>query len=170
MSRRTIFAAAVSLAFCAGCVHTENDNIAIGGRVGLPAIVGQAEPAPAWPEGASVVGIDRSNWGRTTIEVPVNGVGHGPLYYQTRQWTEAVRRQRGQYPTPESSLDLVEGSTGWQRTEALAAPFISIGQIVAMVPKMFFAPPWSDHFSPREAYDRYWHPQGPEAPTPKGGG
>jgi hypothetical protein len=171
MRRLSPAVAALPLALAAGgCVHTENDNIALAGRVGLPGLVGQPAAAPAWPEGPSLTGIDRSNWGRTSIEVPVNGIGHGPLYSHTLYRAHVTRRQRGEYPTPESSLDLVEGSTARQRGEAIAAPFTSIGQIILMTPRMFFQPPWSDDYSPKERYERYWHPQGPDPAAPEGEG
>lgn len=167
MRSRLIAAVAFPLAL-AGCVHTENDNIALAGRVGLPGLVGEPAVKPAWIDGPSLTGMDRSNWGTASLDVPVNGVGHGPLYYKERRWANATRRQRGEYPTAESSLDLIEGSTGRQRMEAAAAPFMAIGQVLFMVPKMFFQAPWSDEYSPRASYERYWHPQGPEAGPPRG--
>ena len=59
-------------------------------------VIGEADP--------SITGIDRSNWSRTDIVVPVDGIAHNPTYRWLDQHPDHTARLRGQYPTAESAL------------------------------------------------------------------
>ncbi len=114
----------------------------------------------------TLTGLDRSNWDRTVVAVPVDGTAHHPTYVQRLIVTDSTARQRQEYPTAESALELTQGSGETQAWEAplqsvqafrdlLLGPFRLIGQ-----------PPWRVRWSPDESYARVWY-TAPRVPAPK---
>lgn len=178
-SAGTLLACTAALTTICGCISPENDRLAIGESLRLPATgySGETPPpdttwgkaeAPASPA-PSVTGIDRSNWRRTDIAVPVDGTAHNPLYVtNTFAWTDGNARQRGDYPTVESALDEASDVEG-QQWDAVAAPFVGAFDVLAIIPRMFVQPPLSTRYEPSSWYQRYWLSPtefGPQAGTP----
>src|SRR5688500_7769300 len=80
----------------------------------------EAEPSvPSSLIAPSVVNVERDNWKRTEVFVPVDGVAHKPTYARRVIETNKTRRQRNLYPTATSALELSAGSEGQQQREAL---------------------------------------------------
>ncbi|HZW09023.1 MAG TPA: hypothetical protein VFF69_03890 [Phycisphaerales bacterium] len=139
-----------ALALCA-CTRQANDRLALGEDI-VPAAF--AHEAQRTPTDARVLGLDRSNWEPMVYEIPVNGVAHQPIYAPTTFGLETLPRQRGEYPTSLSSLDLGEPSPA----SDLGQMFRSHGQAVLdaalLLPRLVLRPPTATDWSPRVSYDR----------------
>ena len=146
----------------AGCISPQNDRITIGRSVRLETFEPpRTDAAPSVPDtllAPSVVSIDRSNWKRTEVLVPVDGTAHNPTYARRIVETNKTRRQRGLYPTSSSALELTAGSEGAQQREAFYNVVRAASDVVFIVPRMLWRAPWRTDASPDEAYARYWHP------------
>ena len=149
MSKQTTLACA--LAILAGCAAPDNDRLTLnnmetfgerGGTAGAPA------------QYAPLTGVARLNWARTRYVVPVDSTVHGPTYAPTIEWTDTIARERGAYPTIESSLDTGTSSRGQQRSEACAAPFVGLAQGFLVIPLLFVDRPSNADESPAMAYQR----------------
>lgn len=170
-------AAAAALAVLAsGCVDS-NDRLTVGDTLVVesvtpPAMV-DADTAPSAPradDGPSVVGLDRSNWPSREFSVPFDGTRHHPHYHGELAFTDATARQRNEYPTLSSSLDLDGAETGrqfqdgvdqqfdeswWARLgEVAAMPFFALGEGLLIVPKLVGEPQALEEWSPSEPYER----------------
>lgn len=117
MSRITTRSFLFSLALLAlplaltGCTHQYNDR----GYVGVdPDLV-----APS-SEGSrdSTNALNRDQWSTTTVYIPVDGTAHRPTYNSNRRPTQVTARQRGEYPTIQTALELEEDSIDAQIAEA----------------------------------------------------
>lgn len=155
----------VACVMCAGgCVMPQNDRITLGQKLVSPSLqaapLAQAEPPPAQVVMPSVTGIDRSDWARTEVFLPVDGTVHGPTYTHRWQLADKTARQRGQYPTALTALELYNGSQGDQQLEALLNPLQSLGDIVLFPIKIVILEPfWRTRMSPDIAYDRTVRPE-----------
>ncbi|MFM9996647.1 MAG: hypothetical protein ACKVU4_12715 [Phycisphaerales bacterium] len=155
MNRRTLIVAASALAL-GSCAHQNNSRLTIGTTVELPALSGAGAGIAAAGAQPSVTTIERANWEPLAFDVPIDGTAHRPTYVRVRSRVQETPRQRGDAPTPESSLDLVAGTHGRQRREALTQPFRALGNALLVVPRMVYHRPWKTVYSPREAYQRDW--------------
>ncbi len=158
-------ALAVTILACAtlpGCISPENDRMTVGRSLRLEAFETtrpSTDPAvPAALVAPSVVSIERDNWKKTTVLVPVDGVAHNPTYTRRVIETNKNRRQRDLYPTAASALELSAGSEGQQQREALYNIARAGTDVLFIVPRMLWRAPWRTDASPDEAYARYWHP------------
>ncbi len=95
----------------AGCAGPLNDQIGLTGDELLPAL--SAEPARDAPSAEpSQDGLDRSHWPTIMVTVPVGGVEHWPTYTRCISLGDTTARQRGEFPSVDSSL---EGDSGSQQ-------------------------------------------------------
>ena len=144
----------------AGCISTENDDPSIGGKVHLEFMDPSPPPAldpPPPPPSAPLTRIDRADWQPVLLAVPNRVIAHGRPYASRIGWTRATRRQRGEYPTPESAMQLDGGPSAWpQRGEAVVAPFKAAADLVLAVPRFAGPRRFGTMYSPRGAYERYW--------------
>ncbi len=141
----------------AGCVHERNESLALHDTILMEALGPEGPGIALTSESPSVTQISRSEWEPTTILVPVDGTAHYPTYVRVFSTVEATRRQRGEYPTELSALDLDGGSESKQQWEAVTQPFRAIGNALLILPRMiFYRRPWETLQSPREAYERDW--------------
>lgn len=155
-----------------GCV-AENNRLTVGHEVELeaftsderrlePLVVTQLRPDvayPAFPEGRrSLTSLDRSNWTEKTILVPVDGVGHRPHYAVSLQLKNSTARQRGEFPTALSALELTGGYTDEQLVESFDQPLIILGSAVILPVRMLIDPQWNVRYSPKRSYDRWPEP------------
>jgi hypothetical protein len=155
----------------AACVSPENDRLTVGhgpaayrpeamtpdsGRAGntTPGV----EPSARLPQSAqsTLTGLDRSNWSRTTITVPVDGTAHRPTYLQRVLGTNSSARQRRDFPTADTSLELTQGSGQDQALEAPLQHAQAAWDFVLGVPRMFFQLPYRTRWSADESYQRAW--------------
>jgi hypothetical protein len=153
---------AAMLALLGGCVAQQNDRLTIGRSVRLEAFY-PPEPTPA-EEGAAVlaaqtptlVRVWRDNWERTTILSPVDGTAHQPTYAKKLHLTDSSARQRREYPTESTALQLTEGSEQDQQQEAISNALYAAADVILLIPRMVIDPPWAIRWSPDVAYQRYW--------------
>ncbi len=164
--------AAAALALLGGCVAQQNDRLTLGRSVRLeafypPAATPAEAGAAVLPEQTpTLTSVWRDNWQRTVIHSPVDGTAHQPVYAKRLAMTESTARQRREYPTALSALELTNGSEPEQQLEALANPLYALADVVLLLPRMVLDRPWSIRWSPDVAYARYWHPGGPPAAVP----
>lgn len=138
-----------------GCVNTENARLGVGASTRLEGLTPGTEPHE-WPKGPSLTGLARDNWAPTVIEVPVHGVAHRPSYARNSRRARHIPRQRGESPTADSCLDLVEGTQRPQRWETFRSWFTTPGQVVLMVPRMIMTSPFGTAYSPGDVHQRDW--------------
>jgi hypothetical protein len=144
-----------------GCVSSQNARTSIGPAEGaksvaLPAI----HPLPSlraeadgYADGPSLAvdgsGMDRSHWGVVTIDAPFDGVGGNPRYTREYRYTDQTARQRGDYPTPLSALELTGQTEQAQRDEAIINPLMYLTQATLLIPRMLMHAPWKEvHHEP----------------------
>lgn len=108
------------------------------------------------PQGkSSLVAIDRSNWEAQTFLVPVDGTGHRPTYATTLELKNSTARQRGEFPTELSALELHGGYTDEQLVESFDSPLLALGSCVIIPIRLFVEPQTLTKYSPRKSYDRW---------------
>lgn len=163
-----VLASAACLAGVAGCVHS-NDRLSLGNQVELEAFSTDATGDRVTPGGPIVPGdqvwtagrtpqpIDRSGWGRTEFLVPVDGVGHRPAYTTRVMLKNSTARQRGEYPTAVSALELTGGFTDEEFTDVWTTPLVVFGSALAIPVRLFLEPQWTEDRSPAMGYQR-WQP------------
>jgi hypothetical protein len=155
-----------------GCV-AENNRLTVGHEIELeaftsderrlePLTVTQLRPDvayPAFPEGRrSLTSLDRSNWTEKTILVPVDGVGHRPHYAESVQLKNSTARQRGEFPTALSALEVTGGFTDEQLVETFTQPLVIFGSAVILPARLLIDPQWNVRYSPNRSYDRWPEP------------
>lgn len=97
--------------------------------------------------------LSRASWEPVAFVVPVDGIDGYPTYSRQHLFADATARQRGEFPTPISSLELAGDSLDDRRDEALFAPLDSFAQAMLIVPRLFFVQPWEET---RHEPSRYW--------------
>lgn len=133
----------LSLLALAGCVNS-NARTTIGDSVVLPAFTeAGVTPRGLPPTSApSLDGMDRGNWSRQVFLVPVDGSEYRPLYAtQLTMHNDAVR-QRLEYPSPTSALELSRTPQGEQIGDAAATAGYAFWDLLAMIPRMCMTAPW----------------------------
>lgn len=162
MSRysKQIVASSVGLmmAFAGGCVVDSDTESFLGGAVYLPALMDEPEagpyrPAPAADE-ASLTSIDRENWSTKGVLVPSIEFEHYPIFTTRHSIMARSARQRGEFPTTESALDLAGGSEQDQTTEGFTTMFYAWADVVLFIPRMFVHAPSITVEGPRQGYGR----------------
>lgn len=155
----------VLAAVLSGCVMPANDRFAIGEGLEVEAIGPRSTPVP--PTAASQVaspsltGISRDNWAPLEYRVPVDGTVHTRIYAKRTFWADKTARQRGEYPTALSALEMINGSEDQQGLEALNNQFRAVTDLVLLLPRMAIWLPWVEKRSPDDAYRRYNRPERP---------
>jgi hypothetical protein len=149
--------AVLAAAMAAGCVHERNESLALHDTILMEALGPERPGIALTSESPSVTRIDRSGWEPTTVVVPVDGTAHFPTYVRVFSTVKETRRQRGEYATELSALDLDGGSESKQQLEAVTQPFRALGNALLILPRMiFYRRPWQTLQSPRQAYERDW--------------
>lgn len=167
-----------------GCLMDQNARLTLGQDVLLEAfepdplaatdVEGSAVAAPDAPPAAdpeappsgivmlapvpppSVVALNREDWDRTVLLVPVDQTYHAPTYAIRLDHLPRSERAPYAYPTPIEAATVPEGGIKGQVVETLVTPALAVGNAALIVPWAFFQPPWSVQTSPRIEYERYW--------------
>jgi hypothetical protein len=143
-----------------GCIVDGNLRTTLSDNVGLTVMdPGVQETYLDIP--ASPLDVHRSNWKPVTLLVPVDGTDHTYLGRTDLPCTVATARQRGEFPTGESAIDL-DGDTGdVQAYEAVEAPFWAAGDAILLVPRLvgWIMANKVDAVSPDINYERYPTPE-----------
>lgn len=147
------------LALLPACVDS-NSRTTIGETVVLPAM----EPSPPVPaqysqDAPSTAHLDRGTWQPTIFLVPVDGTHHRPTYADPLFLTDATRRQRGEFPTIESALDLDGSEFGPEASqerfsEGVLVPARAFLDAVAMPVRLVGEPQTWELVSPKFDYQR----------------
>ncbi|MFI4896939.1 MAG: hypothetical protein ACIARR_03855 [Phycisphaerales bacterium JB059] len=155
------------MTLAAGCVSDTKARLPLGSNVLLDTGEGDGVAGSA----PSVRGLDRSNWGATTIRVPVDGTVHRATYTRTVLYDDSLARQKGLFPTAETALE-TEGDRGMGAAEIAAQPGWALIDAALIPIRVAMSPPWKPVQSPRVNYKRTrpggWltggaAPTGPEA-------
>lgn len=146
------------MAFAGGCVVDSDTQSFLGGAVYLPSIMdepvpGPYRPAPAAGE-ATLTSISRENWAVRGVLVPSIEVEHYPILTTRHSIMARSARQRGEFPTTESALEIVGGDEQDQRTEAFTTMYYAWSDVVLFIPRMFAHAPSRTVQSPRQGYER----------------
>ena len=160
-------AAALLAALLAGCVQPANDTLEVGGSVPpplrpRPMELGRAGDAP------SVVSLDRSNWGDSSLDLGNDYVSHRPTYARNINTFEVSARASGQFPTLAEAITLPGGpSESEQIYDAVVWPIHIVPAALAVPLGIFFERPFQGvKESPSWAYDR--RSQSVPTPAPTG--
>lgn len=105
----------------------------------------------------SLTSLDRSGWEPTVYSLPVDGTQHRPTYrVQFPNGPSTLKRQRGEYPTTSSALELDGGST-WSSDrffESILEPIHASLELVRMPFAMVIYQPWRKAWSPMGSHER----------------
>lgn len=139
-----------------GCVESNSTRMDIGGGVDLPSLsLADERPENRPDDGPSATGLARTNWRTVTVTAPVYGVASHPTYRTEWRMTATTHRQRGgEYPTASTALEETGGTMWDQRYEAFAAPFVYVGDLVMLVPRMVMTSPTSEVRETQAVYSR----------------
>ncbi|MCC6230464.1 MAG: hypothetical protein IT432_14720 [Phycisphaerales bacterium] len=144
-----------------GCAESNSRN-RIGDDVTLQAFqpasqVLSSEDTQRADDPPSLTSLDRSAWEPTVYALPVDATHHRPTYrFLAPIGPRQLRRQRGEYPTTMSALELDGGST-WSRDrffESILEPVHASLELVRMPFAMAIYQPWRRAWSPMGTYDR----------------
>lgn len=137
----------LALALC-GCRADGNHRADLGRAGSLTSVsfrsldqAGERAETTRVDDTASVAGLSRASWAPQTIAVPVDGVHAYRRYTRSYRITDDSSRQRGDYPTPLSALDLVGGEAHDQVLESLCAGPHALYEGLVLVPRLFFVRP-----------------------------
>jgi hypothetical protein len=108
---------------------------------------------PPGPDAPSITSIARTNWQPMVIVSPIDSVAATRTYAVNYIWSDATARQRGQSPTPVSSLELTGGSEMTQMWESLASAPIAFAGGVMILPRMITHSPTREV---RYFPEQYW--------------
>lgn len=165
---RALASAALCTGVLSGCVADGNNSNTLGRKQDLaPSLqavqlqgVADNNTRPdtaARSNAASLTGpgsrLNRGAWEPVPFVVPIDGVDGLPTYSRHTTFADSTARQRGEFPTPISSLELSGDSLVDRRDEALFAPLDSFAQAMLILPRFFFVQPWEQV---RHEPQRYW--------------
>lgn len=137
-----------------GCTSSENDRFRFGEDGMIPAFQSEAIGYPDDGQPRSVTGLDRSGWEPMVFAVPVHGTAHQPTYAPSMFDLDTLPRQRGEYPTAETCLDLGEPDCGTQVWFAARTHGVAVIDTVLLLPRLVMRPPTATDWSPSRSYAR----------------
>ncbi len=147
-ARTTLKLLCTAGAVLAGCRAEGNDRSALGTPGSPNAVVlsdihgaGTRSETPRRDDAPSISGLSRASWGRQSIVVPVEGTYALRRYARSYQMTDTTARQRGDFPTPLSSLEVTGDTRDEQAVEILAAGPYAFYEGLVLIPRLFFVPP-----------------------------
>lgn len=143
-----LLAGAVALG---GCTREINERLVLGMDTPLPAIEPREQELPMGVP--SVTGLER-HWEPVVFVVPVNGVAHPPDYAPPTFMLDELPRQRGEYPTALSALDLGEPDAGDEVLQALRSHGQAVLDAALILPRLVIRPPNATDWSPERSYER----------------
>lgn len=132
-STMTLAGLTASLAFFGGC-NRQNHSLQIGQTVELETFrSGEASPAASSTSTTGVLASKSTEagmrtWAQSEVLVPHDGVYHRPLYKTDYGRVKFTPRNRGEYPTAETCLDLQDPRATW---EQIGETFIFTPSVVA---------------------------------------
>jgi hypothetical protein len=155
-----------------GCVG-DNQRLTLGHDVELSSLAGESAGSGGGDGGGTKYSgntdalahasgeLQQRSWEGQEFVVPVDRVGHRAVMWRREiVMPTKTARQRGEYPTPETALDL-SGPSGGKPTHTtqaaetlLATPMGVVGDTVLLVPRLVRPGPAGRKGSPRWGYER----------------
>ncbi len=145
-------AALALLSALAACTHSTNDTLRLGESDILSSFT--IEPHTLPPVNPGVTSLSRDNWDTLTLLVPVNGTAHQPTHAPSALDLDTLARQRGEYPTAESSLELGEPDITHEISLATQTHGFAFLDALLLVPRAILRPPTATDWSPTISYGR----------------
>lgn len=105
--------------------------------------------------------IDRSSWDRQTVLVPVDYTLHRPHYRIPWSATDKTHRERNEFPTALTALEMEHMSANQQSLEGAIAPIFAFVELAAIPFRLITEPQCLEWRSPDVGYGRM-----PSSPTP----
>lgn len=122
-----------------GCFKERNTRPYLSQDIGLTTLEPETALASAdVPSRRGSLDLYRRNWPTQTFLVPVDGTDHLYLGRTDSTCTTSTARQRREYPTGETALELDGGSGGRQVFEAVEAPFWAAGDAILLLPRYVY--------------------------------
>ncbi len=144
--------AAVGVIGAVGCMAPSETSPRLGGVAALPAIEDAPDPAPPLSDEPSLTSIDRSGWDEKPVLAPVDNRYLFPGVSLRPDYSEALARQRGDYPTVDSAVEL-SGPESAAHAEMWAGPIWAAWDLV-LLPRVFFGYVPTRHGRPLDWRDR----------------
>ncbi|MFN0011152.1 MAG: hypothetical protein ACKVS8_05845 [Phycisphaerales bacterium] len=153
-------AAALALvAACAlpGCFAPQNNSNALGDSATLPALtpdtptgIRTARVGSPDPPSLAANSFSRDHWAVARFSVPLDSAAHQPTYTPlTLSSTDTLARQRSEYPTADSAMDLSTRDSGGQEIiEGFAAPMWAAFDLGLMPVRALLASPFDSAHAP----------------------
>ncbi len=135
-----------------GCMKAQNDRVALGNALVLPAF--QANHPMTHDNTPGNASFDRSAWMPMEFSIPVHGVAHNPVYTEQANTLHTLARQRGEYPTAQTALELGEPDTPERVLQTARAHGMAGLDALLLVPRIIMRPPWETDWSPGWNYQR----------------
>lgn len=151
---RSLVAILGTAAALSGCTSPENDRFRFGEDGMIPAFQTDAAALPTDDQIPSVTSLDRSDWEPVVFAVPVHGTAHQPTYAPGVFDLDSLPRQRGEYPTVETSLDLGEPDCGTEAWFAARTHGMAVVDTVLLLPRLVMRPHTATDWSPVGRYTR----------------
>jgi hypothetical protein len=132
-SAQILLALSTALLALTGC-NRQNHSLQIGQQIDLETFRNtQASPAASSPSTTGVLANTSSqvgvrSWAQSEILVPNDGVYHRPLYKTEYSRVKFTARNRGDFPTAETCLDLQDPRATW---EQIGETFVFTPSVVA---------------------------------------
>ncbi|MCC6677557.1 MAG: hypothetical protein IT436_10470 [Phycisphaerales bacterium] len=102
----------------------------------------------------SVFSLDRTNWESRELAQPVDYTLHRPHYRVPSRVPNVLPRERGEFPTANTALDLSCRSDGQQAWQALGAPLGAFAEGLSIPFRLIMEPQSAVWRSPDLAYQR----------------
>jgi hypothetical protein len=141
LARRPLGPLTAALAIAAawglgGCTGNLNQSNGLFGSE-LPDLAGRLPATLPANDSPSLNGLDRSAWEPTVIRLERRQVETNPSYASNVLYDRSTARERGEWPSTESSLE--GGGSAYRATaESFSAPVFAAFDLVAMPVRFFF--------------------------------
>jgi hypothetical protein len=145
-----------------GCAEL-NSDMSLGNGQTVEAISADRTPPPYPPLSKSgndspslqAGTMGRSHWAIRRVVVPVSGVEHRPIYATGPTYADETARERGEFPSIYSALQLGGAESAWDQVfEAMAWPFWAGLDVALMPARAVVQPPWETIESPLVRHER----------------
>ncbi|MFG0314559.1 MAG: hypothetical protein ACF8LL_10285 [Phycisphaerales bacterium] len=146
------------LAAASGCYYTDaNTRLTLSEDISVSVLDPEAGATYETSTDDEPLDIMRRGWAHVAFVVPVDGTDHTYIGRTDAPCTDSTARQRREFPTPTSAIELGGDSARIQRHESFEAPFWAAWDGLLLLPRVIG---WhwyngGEGVSPDISYDRY---------------
>jgi len=163
-------AAVGATAAAGGCLAEPNERLEVGTELRMETLRDAPTDGAVSDDAPSLQGLSREGWAWSAVVVPVDGTDHRRTYSRHVARARALARNRGEYPTAESALE-IGGKDGPKKQrlvgEAILSPaFALVNGLMIPVNWAVRRPPCTYSPGARDAYERTpesWGARPPDA-------